>query len=192
MLVEDLLIKTQWALLQFLWMPVSGPLLGSRDALFPALQAGGLTKGAVRRAWAALRYGVWSVTTLLRIWQGYIEGLEGWQYPVHGGYRPVAVDITAFYRPQLPGLESKPYDALAGKALPAVLIGLVGMTGSLNGRRLAVPHEVLRVSADDASEAGLKRALLQKVARKLAADEAAVLDAGFRLGEVQAAGGRAM
>ena len=101
----------------------------------------------------------------------------------------MAVDITAFYRPQLPGLESKPYDALAGKTLPAVLMGPVGMTGSLNGQRLAMPREPLRASADDPGEAGLKRALLQKVARKLAADEVAMPDVGFRLGEVQAAGG---
>jgi len=158
-LVENLPVGTNLALLHFLWMLVSGHLLTSRGALFPALQASGLAEDAVRRAWAAFRYGVWSIATLLRIWQGYIEGLE-----------------------------SKHYYAPAGKALPAVLIGLVGMTGNLNGQRLAVPREILRVSADDPSEAGLKRALLQKVARKRAADEVAVLDAGFRLREVQAAG----
>lgn len=186
--VESLPIGTNLALLHFLWMLVSGHLLASRGALFPALQASGLAEDAVRRAWAAFRYGVWSIATLLRIWQGYLEGLEGWHYHVHGGYRPVAVDITAFYRPQLQGLESKHYYAPAGKALPAVLIGLVGMTGSLNGQRLAVPREILRLSADDPGEAGLKLALLKSVARKLAEDEAAVLDAGFRLRQVQAAG----
>jgi len=66
-LVEDLPMGTQRALLPFLWMPVGGPLPGSRGALFPALQAGGLAAEAVRRAWAALRYGVWSVTRLLRV-----------------------------------------------------------------------------------------------------------------------------
>jgi len=64
----------------------------------------------------------------------------------------------------------------------------VGMTGSLNGQRLAVPREILRVSAEDPSEAGLKQVLLKRVARKLAEDEVAVLDAGFRLQQVQAAG----
>ena len=187
-LVESLPIGTNLGLLHFLWMLVSGHLLLSRGALFPALQATGLGKKAVRRAWAAFRYGVWSITTLLRIWQGTIEGLEGWQYHVHGGYRPVAVDITAFYRPQLQEVESKHYYAPAGKALPAVLIGLVGMTGSLNGQRLAIPREILRVSADDPGEAALKKALLQQVARKLAEDEAAVLDAGFSLRQVREAG----
>jgi len=187
-LVESLPIGTNLGLLHFLWMLVSGHLLASRGALFPALQAAGLEKEAVRRAWAAFRYGVWNIATLLRIWQRHIEGLEDWQYHVHEGYRPVAVDITAFYRPQLQGLNSKHYYAPAGKALPAVLIGLVGVTGSLNGQRLAVPRDVLRVSADDPSEAALKKALLQKVARKLAEDEAAVLDAGFSLRQVREAG----
>jgi len=135
-------------------MLVSGPLPGSRGALFPTLQAGGLAEGAVRRAWAALRYGAWSVTPLLRIWQGPIEGPEAGQHPVHGGYRPVVVDITAFYRPQLPGPDGKHDDAPAGKALPVVLMGPVETTGRLNGWRLAVLREVLRASADDAGEAG--------------------------------------
>ncbi len=186
--VESLPIGTNLALLQFLWMLVSGHLLPSRGALFPALQASGLPDDAVRRAWAAFRYGVWNIATLLRIWQGYIEGLEGWQYHVHSGYRAVAVDITAFYRPKLKGLKSKHYYGPAGKALPAVLIGLVGVTGSLNGQRLAVPREFLQGSANDPGEAALKKALLQKVARKLAKDEVAVLDAGFPLSEVRQAG----
>ena len=100
----------------------------------------------------------------------------------------MAVDITAFYRPQLQEVKSKHYHAPAGKALPAVLIGLVGATGSLNGQRPAIPREILRASADDPSEAALKRSLLQQVARKLAEDEAAVLDAGFSLRQVREAG----
>ena len=100
----------------------------------------------------------------------------------------MAVDITAFYRPQLPGPDGKHDEAFAGEALPAVLMGLVGRTDGMNGQRLAVLREVLRVSADDAGEAGRKQALLRKVAWKLGRDEAAVLDAAFRLREVQAAG----
>ena len=56
-LVESLPIGTNLGLLHFLWMLVSGHLLASCGALFPALQATGLGKEAVRRAWAAFRYG---------------------------------------------------------------------------------------------------------------------------------------
>jgi len=169
-------------------MLISGQLLASRGALFPGLKASGLSDEAARRAWAAFRGGVWRIAVLLRLWQAQIEGLPGWYYHRHGGYRAVPVDITAFYRPQLKGLESKHYYAPAGKALPAVVIGVVGVTGSLNGQRLAAPRDFLRVTTDDPGEKGLKTVLLEQVSRKLASDEAAIMDAGFKLRQVQQAG----
>ena len=63
--VESLPIGTNLALYQFLWMLVSGALLASRGALFPALQAIGLGAAEARRAWAAFRYGTWSITPML-------------------------------------------------------------------------------------------------------------------------------
>ena len=170
-----------------MWMLVSGHLLQSRGALFPALKATGLSDDAVRRAWAAFRGGVWQIAVLLRLWQTHIEGLEGWQYHRHAGYRAVNVDITAFYRPQLKNCPSKHYYAPAGKALPAVIMGLVGVTGNLNSQRLAVPRDILRVSATDPSEKSLQSALLKQVGRKLASDEVAVMDAGFNLKAAQQA-----
>lgn len=53
----NLPIGTNLALLHILWMQLSGHLLPSRGALFPALQALDLPPEAVRRAWAAVRYG---------------------------------------------------------------------------------------------------------------------------------------
>jgi len=63
--VNKLPIGTNLALHQFLWMLVSGALLSSRGALFPALQAVGLKEDEVRRAWSAFRYGAWSTTELV-------------------------------------------------------------------------------------------------------------------------------
>jgi hypothetical protein len=71
--VESLPIGTNLALYQFLWMLVSGALLASRGALFPALQAIGLEAAEVRRAWAAFRYGAWSINPLLQTWQTHID-----------------------------------------------------------------------------------------------------------------------
>jgi hypothetical protein len=186
-LLESLPIGTNLALLQFMWMLVSGHLLQSRGALFPALKATGLCDAGVRRAWAAFRGGVWHIAVLLRLWQAHVEGLEGFAYHRHAGYRAVNVDITAFYRPQLKRCPSKHYYAPAGKALPAVILGLVGVTGSLQGQRLAVPREILRVVPEDPREHSLQTALLQRVSRQLAVDEVAVLDAGFKLSQVQQA-----
>jgi hypothetical protein len=167
---------------------VSGHLLPSRGALFPALQASGLSEAEVRRAWAAFRGGVWQIGVLLPLWRGYIEGLPGWHYHEHEGYRAVPVDITAFFRPQLKDCPSKHYYAPAGKALPAIIIGMTGTTGSLNGQRLAVPRDFLRVTPKDPSEKSLQVNLIKQVYKKLAEDEAAVMDAGFKLRAVQEAG----
>jgi hypothetical protein len=187
-LVESLPIGTNLALLQFMWMLVSGYLLQSRGALFPALKASGLSDAAVRRAWAAFRGGVWQIAVLLRLWQAHVEGLPGWEYHCHNGYRPVGVDITAFFRPQLQDCSSQHYYPPAGKALPAVIMGVVGVVGHLNGQRLAVPRQFLRVEVDDPSEKGLQTCLLAHVARKLAVDEVAILDAGFKLKDLHGAG----
>ena len=171
-----------------MWMLVIGALLSNRGALFPALKASGLADAAVRRAWAAFRGGVWQIAELLRLWQAQIEELPQWRYHQHGGYRAVSVAITAFYRPQLKECPSKHYNPPAGKALPAVIIGLVAVSGSLNGQRLAVPREILPVKSHDRSEKHLKIDLLEQVVRKLSSHEGAVMDAGFKLGQVQQAG----
>jgi len=91
-----------------MWMLVSGARLPSRGVVFPALKAIGLSAAVARRAWAAMRGGVWqiaimSLLILLRLWQAQIEGLEGFHYHRHGGYRAVSVDITAIFLPQLRG-----------------------------------------------------------------------------------------
>lgn len=95
-LTKDLPIGTNLALLHFLWMLVSGALLPQRDALFPALQAIGLTEQATHRSWAAFRRGTWQITVILRLWQEQIESLPGWQVHRHEGYRAITMDITAF------------------------------------------------------------------------------------------------
>ena len=64
---QNLPIGTNLGLLHFLWMLLSGSLLPGRGALFPALQAIGLSPPAVRRAWAAFRCGAWEIGVLLFI-----------------------------------------------------------------------------------------------------------------------------
>lgn len=48
-MTKDLPIGTNLALLQFLWMLVSGALLPNRGAIFPALKSIGLSDAATRR-----------------------------------------------------------------------------------------------------------------------------------------------
>jgi hypothetical protein len=186
-LTRDLPVGTNLALLQFLWMLVSGALLPQRGAIFPALQSIGLSEQATRRAWAAFRRGVWQTAVILRLWQEQIEGLPGWQVHRHEGYRAITVDVTAFWRPALQNCPSKHYHPIANRALPAVIFGIIGEVGEVGGQRLACPLAFERVDPKDTRESWLWQDLLRWAKRHLADDDLAVMDAGVRLADVQAA-----
>jgi len=185
-LTNGLPVGTNLALLQFMWMLVSGALLPQRGALFPALQSIGLSEQATRRAWAAFRGGAWQTAVLLRLWQEQIEGLPGWQVHRHEGYRAITVDVTAFWRPALENCPSKHYHPGANRALPAVIFGVIGEVGEIGGQRIACPLAFERVHPKDPSEKQLWQTLLRWLQHHLIADEVAVMDAGVKLVDVQA------
>lgn len=187
-LTKGLPVGTNLALLQFLWMLVSGALLPQRGAIFPALQSTGLSEQATRRAWAAFRGGVWQTAVILRLWQEQIEGLSGWQVHRHEGYRAITVDVTAFWRPTLQDCPSKHYHPAANRALPAVIMGIIGEVGEIGGQRLACPLAFERVHPKDPSESRLWEGLLRWVQRHLTDEDIAVIDAGVKLADVHAAG----
>ncbi len=184
--VESLPIGTNLALYQFLWMLVSGALLASRGAVFPALQSIGLGEVEIRRAWAALRYGAWSIDPMMQTWQTYIEEQGKWQAHQYAGYYVKAVDITAYWRSSVKGLKSKHYDAQADRALPAVVFGMVGRVGSVGEQRMTLMSDLVRADLTDPSESALQTELVKQVALDLASDEIPVFDAGFKLKALQA------
>lgn len=148
-LVAPLPIGANLGLLHLLWTLVSGRLLHSRGAILPGLSALGLPEAAVRRAWAALGGRAWSSVRLLGLW-GRLVAQEGQWQPHHsGGYHPVALDITGFWRPRLAGCPTQHYDATAGKALPAIPLGIVARIGSVGGQRLGLPLALVRADPAD-------------------------------------------
>ena len=178
-------VGTNLGLFHLLFALLSGRFLPSRGAVFPALDALGLAPDAVRRAEAALRDGKWKTQDLLARLQTLVQA-EGQFMPcVYEGVRPVAVDLTAFFRPQLGGLTSKHYVSEAGKALPAVVFGLCVGVGRVGNTRLGLPRLLLR-RGEGESEARLQKRLLTEAARTLAKDEALVVDAGFPLADLLA------
>jgi hypothetical protein len=185
---QSLPIGTNLALLQFFWMLLSGQLLHSRGALFPALQAIGLSADAVRRAWSAFRSGAWQVAVLLSLWQQYVTQQPHWQALRYEGYVPTAVDVTPYWRPALQGCQSKHYHPQAGKALQAVEVGLIGRVGYVQQQRVTLLTDLIRGDLASASARTVPARLLERVAKTLAADGIAVLDAGFKVKAVQAAG----
>jgi hypothetical protein len=186
-LLIGLPIGTNLAMLHVFWTLLSGQLLNSRGALFPALKAIGLKDEAIRRAWTALSKGVWQIAILINLWRRHVERLPDWKFHEYEGYQPVVADVTAFWRPALKNCPSKHYHPAAGRALPAVIIGVVGKVGEINGQRLAVPHAFERVQPTDPSEARLWRDILNHLQQTLAPDEIVVVDAGVKINDLQAA-----
>ncbi len=187
-LIQALPVGTNLGLLHFMWMLVSGALLPSRGALFPALKSIGLSDAATRRAWVAFRKGVWQMPAILVLWRAQIQSQADWQAHRYEGYQPVAVDVTAFWRPALKDCPSKHYHPAAQRALPAVIFGICGAVGEVNGQRIALPRLFERVHPKDPSEARLWVELLKKVKKGLQADEIAVIDAGMKISDLQEAG----
>jgi hypothetical protein len=188
-LVARQAIGTNRGLLLFLWMLVSGNLLESRGAIFPALQRMGLDEAESRRVWAAFAEGKWVIADLLKQWQQQVEAEGLWQEHRLGGYRVKAVDLVGFWRPKLKSCPTTPhYKGEAGKALPAIVLGVVTRVGQMGQQRVPLPTDFIRVELADPSEASLVTRLLTEVADHLAEDELAVLDAGFALKELLAVG----
>lgn len=169
-------------------MLVSGALLPSRGAIFPALKSIGLDDTATRRAWAAFRKGMWQMPAILILWRAHVKGLPGWQEHRYEGYLPVTIDVTAFWRPALKDCPGKHYHPAANRALPAVIFGIVGEVGEINGQRLALPRAFERVHPKDHSEKRLWQAMLKNAQKGLKVDEIAVIDAGMKIGDLQEAG----
>lgn len=187
-LLDDVPVGTNLALFHLLWMLLSGRLLPSRGAVIPALAALGLPAAAVRRAWAALAYGQWESGPLLARWEAQVQAEGQWQPHVHGGYRPVAADLVGFFRPRLVDCLTRHYSSQAGKALPAIPLGMLARIGSVGGQRLPLPCRLVRLAPGETSEASLQQHLLREAAALLQDDEVLGLDGGFSLAQVIAAG----
>jgi hypothetical protein len=187
-LLAGLPIGTNLAMLHVFWALLSGQLLPSRGALFPALKAIGLEDEAVRRAWTAVYKGVWQTVLLIELWRKQVEGLPEWRQHEYEGYKPVVADVTAFWRPSLKNCPSQHYHPAAQRALPAVIFGVIGQVGEINGQRIALPQAFERVSPKDPSEVRLWRDILKNIHKTLSADEIVVVDAGVKVRDLQKAG----
>ena len=178
---------TNLGLLHLLGMVTSGRLLASRGALFPGLADCGLSARAVRRAWAALGQGDWTRAQVLGHWRAIITQEGQWQPHTHGGYHPVAVDVTGFWRPRLHACPTTQYHQAAGQALPAIPVGLIARVGRVGTQRLALPLAFVRADPADPSPSAHTRLLVREAVRQCAADDVLVLDAGFGLALLAAA-----
>ena len=185
-LVAGVPLGTKFGLVLMLWMLLTGRLLGSRGAVIPALSALGLPPAVVRRTWAALGQGAWTADQLLVKWQGSVAQERQWQPQPVGGYFPVAGDVTGFWRPHLRGCPTQHYSAAAGKAVPAIPVGIVAQIGRAYGQRLGVPLALVRAPAGEPSPRAHDRALVRAAVAVLTPQDAFVVDRAFGIALLQA------
>lgn len=185
-IVQPVPVGTNLGLLHLLWAMVNGSFLHSRGAVFGALWASGFAVSAVRRSWTALRTGVWQVNELLDNWQVYVASENRWRVRRHEGYQVVSVDLTGFWRPRLEGWAGKHYHSLAQKALPAVVVGVMALSGEVAGRRVPLLRRIVRCQPT-VSKAAFREQLLQDAAAHLTAEQVVVVDAEFGIAELQSA-----
>ena len=166
---------------------LQGSLLRSRGAIFSALLASGFDKETARRCWTAMRYGAWQPAELIAAWQEYVKEQGAWQEHDHAGYRAVSVDLTGFFRPHLKSWWSKHFHALIGRALPAVMFGVVVWVGQIGSQRVPLLKLLIRAEEAEGTDAKLMDKVLEQLGQSLQPDEIAIFDAGFKLAALQAA-----
>lgn len=187
--VQTVPVGTNIALMQLVWVMLNGSFLRSRGAVFAALDGQGFTRQEVRRSWAALRSGKWEVNELLDNWQLYVASENQWRVRRHERYQAVGVDITGFWRPRLAGWVGKHYHSLAGKALPAVVMGVVVLAGEVNQQRIPLLRRLVRCQPA-MGKAAFRAQLLQEAVTHIThhqVNQVIVVDAEFGIAELQAA-----
>ena len=159
-LVTRLPIGTNLGMAHLLWTLLAGYLLPSRGAVMPALHHAGVSDREVRQAEAALREGKWNIQSLLRRLGWLIRQEQQAKRVCMAGWRPLIIDWhpegTRFFRPRLAGCSRKHYDSRAGKALPAIELGMVATLQQVQERTIPVLVELNR-SGDTVSLLELAR-----------------------------------
>jgi hypothetical protein len=180
-------IGTNIGLIRIMWVMVNGSFLQSRGAVCSALHLSGFEAQVQRRSWAALRYGRWEVNELLEQWQLYVKSQNQWRTRRYEHYRVLSVDITGFWRPHLKGWLGKHYHNLAQKALPAVVVGVMIISGQVGSQRIPLLRRIVRCQPH-ASKPDFRNQLLREAVAQAAGDQVIVVDAEFAIAELQTAG----
>ena len=186
-IVQTVPIGTNIGLIRLLWVMVNGSFLRSRGALLTALHMSGFDVQAIRSSWAALRYGTWEVNQLLESWQMYVASQNQWRLRRYEHYRVLSVDITGFWRPRLQGWLGKHFHNLAQKALPAVVMGVMTLSGQVGCHRMPLLKRLVRCQPTK-SKAEFRSQLLKEAAPYATDDTVIVVDAEFGVSELQASG----
>ena len=164
-IVKVVPVGTSLALLQLMWAMITGAFLTSRGAIHSALAWSGFESGEISRSWCALRWGKWHIQELIQRFRQQVAESGQWQSREYGGYRPVAVDTTAYWRPRLQGWPGKLFRQLTGKAMTGIGFGLIADVGQVGDQRLPLLRQIVRGQGPAGSEMSLKERTVAKAAR---------------------------
>lgn len=187
-IVKVVPVGTNLALLQLMWAMITGAFLSSRGAIHSALSKAGFEPEEIRRSWRALRWGKWHIYELVQRFRQQVEQTGQWHSHEYAGYRPVAVDTTAIWRPRLQGWVGKLYRQLAGKAMTGIGYGLIADIGQVGEQRLPLIRAIVRGHDAAESETSLKERTVVRAARLLKDNEVLLHDGGISIAQLQAAG----
>ncbi|MCB0057292.1 MAG: hypothetical protein M9936_04545 [Caldilinea sp.] len=183
--VQTVPVGTNVALVRILWIMMSGAFLQSRGAFFTAL-ATMFAPAEVRRSWAALRNGSWECNELLENWHVFVASENQWRVRRHEGYEAVSVDMTGFWRPRLKGWLGKHYHSLAQRSLPAVVFGVVVLSGQVRDKRTPLLQRIVRCKPE-VDKASFRMQLLQETKKHTLPNQVTVYDAEFEVADLQRA-----
>jgi hypothetical protein len=183
--VKPLPVGTNLALLHLMWAMLRGAFLKGRGAVHTALSESGFSDGEIRRSWQALRYGTWDIRELIARWRHLVLSEKQWATREYEGWRPLAVDITAFWRPQLRFWSNRFFHRLANRLIKGVGFGVITQIGEVNGQRMPLLKRIIRADPNDDGETELKATILRQVPLYLDEQEVFVHDAGVSITEVQ-------
>lgn len=186
-IVQTVPIGTNLALIHLMWSILNGSFLSSRGAIFPALTESGFSSQEIRRSWQAMRNGVWCIDDLLHSWYDYVKQQGSWQVHQYEGYRPLAVDLTAFWRLRLKGWMGKYFNGIANRMLKGIGFAVVVEVGQLAGQRLPLLRKILRADTTAPSQKQLKQKALSWVGENLSSSEVLIFDAGAKIKDLKSA-----
>ena len=179
-------IGTNLGLAHVMWAMANGSFLSSRGGIFPALQLCGMSAEEIRQSWSALRKGSWEVAELISSLETYAKTEAGWRENRYEGYRAMSVDTTGFWRPRLKGWLVKHFSSIAGKALPAVVFGIIVISGQIGGKRVPLLKAIVRWKPEESkSEFHIK--LLKQAGKQRQFNDICIVDAGLEVSEIHEA-----
>ena len=191
-LCHTLPIGTNLGIVYLLWTIITGKLLNSRGSLFPALKEAGFTDKQARQSEASLREGKYKIEKLLDENRKIIKR-HNKSTPISiNGHTPLLLDWVGFYRPNLKGCTSKHFQSTAGKALPAIELGMVARPYQVeyNSRVKGIETKKIRKFPvlTGLVRGGKTVELLQEGVKKMRASDVLIVDRQVKVTHLHEAG----